>query len=195
MKLGGISESVQGSYLTARVTELVRRRATWLIFLYIMESITVSVIGFFENVLSSVIALSFFIPLLTATGGNAGSQTATLVIRSLATGEAHRYDFLRIIGKELVSSTLLALTIAPVGFGIAYMISHNLLVASIVSLALPVIVVVASLMGVLLPFIAMAIRADPAVISAPLISTVSDITGLTIYFTIASLLLKTLGLQ
>ncbi len=195
LKLGGISESVQGSYLTARVTELVRRRATWLIFLYIMESITVSVIGFFENVLSSVIALSFFIPLLTATGGNAGSQTATLVIRSLATGEAHRYDFLRIIGKELVSSTLLALTIAPVGFGIAYMISHNLLVASIVSLALPVIVVVASLMGVLLPFIAMAIRADPAVISAPLISTVSDITGLTIYFTIASLLLKTLGLQ
>ncbi len=194
LKFGGLGESVRGSYLTARVTELVRRRATWLIFLYVMESITVSVIGFFENVLSSVIALSFFIPLLTATGGNAGSQAATLVIRSLATGEARPYDFLRIVGKEVVSSSLLALTISPVGFLLAYTISHNIVVASIVALSLPCIVVVASLMGVLLPFIAMAIKTDPAIISAPLISTVSDITGLTIYFTIASILLKLLGL-
>ncbi len=195
LKFGGIGETVRGSYLTARVTELARRRATWLIILYLLESITVSVISSFEHVISSFVALSFFIPLLTATGGNAGSQAATLVIRSLATGEAHPHDFLRILGKELISSTLLAFTVAPVGFLVALAISHKLLIAFIVALALPFIVVVASLMGVLLPFIAMVIKADPAVISAPLISTISDITGLTIYFTIATLLLQGLGLS
>ena len=195
LKFGGIGETVRGSYLTARVTELARRRATWLIVLYLLESITVSVIGSFEHVISSLVALSFFIPLLTATGGNAGSQAATLVIRSLATGEAHPYDFLRILGKELLSSTLLALTVAPVGFLVALMISHKIFIAFIVALALPFIVIVASLMGVLLPFIAMLIKADPAVISAPLISTISDITGLTIYFTIATLLLHSLGIS
>ena len=195
LKFGGIGETVRGSYLTARVTELARRRATWLIVLYLLESITVSVISSFEHVISSLVALSFFIPLLTATGGNAGSQAATLVIRSLATGEAHPYDFLRILGKELLSSTLLALTVAPVGFLVALMISHKIFIAFIVAVALPFIIIVASLMGVLLPFIAMLIKADPAVISAPLISTISDITGLTIYFTIAALLLHSLGIS
>ncbi len=189
LKFGGISEVVRGSYLTARVTELVRRRATWLIVLYLLQSITVYVISSFEHVISGLVALSFFIPLLIDTGGNVGSQAATLVIRSLATGEAHPYDFLRILGKELLSSALLALTVAPVAFLVSLMTSRKVLIALIVALALLFIVIVASLMGALLPFIAMLIKVDPAIISAPLITTVSDIAGLTIYFTIASLLL------
>lgn len=189
LKFGGFSEAVRGSYLTARVIELARRRATWLIVLYLLESITVSVIGSFEHVISSFVALSFFIPLLTDTGGNAGSQAATLVIRSLAIGEARPYDFLRILGKELLSSMLLALMVSPIGFMIALAVSHNIFVALIVALALPSIVVVASLMGVLLPFIAISFKVDPAVISAPLITTISDVIGLTMYFTIASFIL------
>ncbi len=195
LKFGGLWESVRGSYVTARAIELAKRRATWLILLYILESITVSVISMFESVISSLVALSFFIPLLTDTGGNAGSQAATLVIRSLATGEAKPYDFLRIVLKEISSSALLALMVAPVGFLIAYLISRSLLIALIVSLALPFIVVVASLMGVILPFIAMVIKADPAVISAPLITTVSDVVGLSIYFTIATVLMKFFGVS
>ncbi|WFO74678.1 magnesium transporter [Desulfurococcaceae archaeon MEX13E-LK6-19] len=185
LKFGGLLEAVKGSYLTARAIELARRRATWLIVLYMLESITVSVISRFESVLASVIALSFFIPLLTDTGGNTGSQSATLVIRSLATGEARISDFFRIIVKELSASSILAMIMAPIGFGIAYAISLNLMVALTVALALSVIIVVASMLGVLLPFIAVMFKLDPALISAPLITTVADITGITLYFTIA----------
>jgi len=195
LKFGGLWETVKGSYVTARPVELAKRRATWLIILYILESITVSVISSFESLISSLVALSFFIPLLTDTGGNAGSQTATLVIRSLATGEAKPYDFLRIISKELTSSFLLALIVAPVGLAIAFIVSHNIVVAIIVSMALPFIVIIASLVGVLLPFMAILIKSDPAIVSAPLITTVSDVLGLTVYFTIANLLLHSLGIS
>ncbi|RLG80609.1 MAG: magnesium transporter [Thermoprotei archaeon] len=190
LKFGGLIKAVKGSYLTAKVTELVKRRATWLLILYMLESITITVISRFEALLASVVALSFFIPLLTDTGGNTGSQSATLVIRSLATGEAWIGDFIRIILKELAASSLLALIIAPIGLGIAFIISWNIMVAITVSLALAAIIIVASLMGVILPFIALALKADPAVVSAPLITTIADVTGITLYFTIASHLLK-----
>ena len=189
LKFGGLIETVKGSYLTAKITDLVKRRATWLIILYILESITVTVISRFEAMIASVVALSFFIPLLTDTGGNTGSQAATLVIRSLATGEARPGDFARIIIKELISSSLLAVIVAPIGFTISYAISLNFPVAVTVSIALASIVVIASLMGVILPFIALLIKSDPAVVSAPLITTVADITGITLYFTIASYLI------
>ena len=123
LKFGGLIETVKGSYLTAKITDLVKRRATWLIILYILESITVTVISRFEAMIASVVALSFFIPLLTDTGGNTGSQAATLVIRSLATGEARPGDFTRIIIKELISSSLLAVIVAPIGFTISYALS------------------------------------------------------------------------
>ncbi len=189
LKFGGIIKAIKGSYLTAKITELVKRRAIWLIILYMLESITITVISRFETLLASVVALSFFIPLLTDTGGNTGSQSATLVIRSLATGEARVSDFIRIFFKELAASSLLALIISPIGFVIAYTISHQILIALTVSIALGVIIVIASLVGITLPFIALLFKFDPAVISAPLITTVADVTGITLYFTIASYLL------
>lgn len=190
LKFGGFIEAVKGSYLTAKPLELARRRALWLIVLYMLESVTVTVISRFEDILASIIALSFFIPLLIDTGGNTGSQSATMVIRSLAIGEARPADITRIVLKELATSTVLALIMAPIGFTIAYTISQSTLVALTVSLALSTTIVVASLLGVLLPFTALLLKIDPALVSAPLITTIADVVGITLYFTIAIHLLK-----
>ncbi len=185
---GGIPK-IREPYLTARIVELVRKRAVWLVFLYLTEAVTISILSFYEKVLASVIALSFFIPLLTDTGGNAGSQSATLVIRSLATGEVRFSDIPRVILKESATSLALGLILSPLAFTLSYVIAHNLLVSIVVSLSIVLVVYVASMIGALLPLIASKLGIDPAVISAPLITTIADSIGLTLYFTLAILFL------
>ena len=185
---GGVPK-IREPYLTARVMELVRKRAVWLIFLYLTEAITISILSFYERVLATIIALSFFIPLLTDTGGNAGSQSATLVIRSLATGEVRFSDIPRIIVKETLTSLTLGLILSPLAFTLSYLIAHNIMVSIVVSLSIVLVVYVASMIGALLPLIAARIGIDPAVISAPLITTMADSIGLTLYFTLAIMFL------
>jgi len=185
---GGVPK-IREPYLTARVMELVRKRAVWLIFLYLTEAVTISILSFYERVLATVIALSFFIPLLTDTGGNAGSQSATLVIRSLATGEVRFSDIPRIIVKETLTSLTLGLILSPLAFTLSYLIAHSIMVSIIVSLSIILVVYVASMIGALLPLIAARIGIDPAVISAPLITTMADSIGLTLYFTLAIMFL------
>ncbi len=185
---GGMPK-IREPYLTARIMELVRKRAVWLVFLYLAEAVTISILSFYEKVLASVIALSFFIPLLTDTGGNAGSQSATLVIRSLATGEVRFSDIPRIILKESATSLTLGLILSPLAFTLSYIIAHNVLVSIVVSLSIILVVYVASMIGALLPLIASKLGIDPAVISAPLITTMADSIGLTLYFTLAILFL------
>lgn len=185
---GGVPK-IREPYLTARVMELVRKRAVWLIFLYLTEAVTISILSFYERVLATVIALSFFIPLLTDTGGNAGSQSATLVIRSLATGEVRFSDIPRIIVKETLTSLTLGLILSPLAFTLSYLIAHSIMVSIIVSLSIVLVVYVASMIGALLPLIAARIGIDPAVISAPLITTMADSIGLTLYFTLAIMFL------
>ncbi len=188
VKFGGMPK-IREPYLTARIVELVRKRAVWLIFLYLTEAVTISILSFYEKVLASVIALSFFIPLLTDTGGNAGSQSATLVIRSLATGEIRFSDIPRIIIKESTTSLLLGLILSPLAFTLSYSIAHIINVSIVVSLAIILVVFVASMIGALLPLIAARVGIDPAVISAPLITTIADSIGLTLYFTLAIIIL------
>ena len=185
---GGIPK-IREPYLTARIIELVRKRAVWLVFLYLTEAVTISILSFYEKVLASVIALSFFIPLLTDTGGNAGSQSATLVIRSLATGEVRFSDIPRVVLKESATSLALGLILSPLAFTLSYVIAHNLLVSVVVSLSIVLVVYVASMIGALLPLVASKLGIDPAVISAPLITTIADSIGLTLYFTLAILFL------
>jgi len=136
---GGVPK-IREPYLTARVMELVRKRAVWLIFLYLTEAVTISILSFYERVLATVIALSFFIPLLTDTGGNAGSQSATLVIRSLATGEVRFSDIPRIIVKETLTSLTLGLILSPLAFTLSYLIAHSIMVSIIVSLSIVLVV-------------------------------------------------------
>lgn len=185
---GGVPK-IREPYLTARVMELVRKRAVWLIFLYLTEAVTISILSFYERVLATIIALSFFIPLLTDTGGNAGSQSATLVIRSLATGEVRFSDIPRIIVKETLTSLTLGLILSPLAFTLSYLIAHSIMVSIVVSLSIVLVVYVASMIGALLPLIAARMGIDPAVISAPLITTMADSIGLTLYFTLAIMFL------
>ncbi|RLI05974.1 magnesium transporter [Candidatus Bathyarchaeota archaeon] len=190
-RFGGYVETVKSPYLTARISELVKKRAVWLIILCLLEAITVNILSNFESVISAIVALSFFIPLLDDVGGNVGSQSASFIIRSLATGDVTVYDVLKITIKESVVSLCLGLILSPIVFVLGFLISKNIEVPIILSVAIIAIVFVASIIGGLLPILAAKIKIDPATISAPLITTIADITGLTLYFTLASLFLLT----
>jgi len=188
-RFGGYMEAVKSPYLAARISELVRKRAVWLIVLCLLEAITVNILSSFESVISTIVALSFFIPLLDDVGGNVGSQSASFIIRSLATGDVTIHDILKITIKESVVSLCIGLILSPIVFVLGFVISKSVRVSIILSVAIVAIVFVASIIGGLLPILAAKIKVDPATISAPLITTIADITGLTLYFTLASLFL------
>lgn len=193
-RFGGFTREVKAPYLAAKVGSLIEKRSLCLIALCLLEAITVNVLSFFESVISAVVALSFFIPLLCDIGGNSGSQTASFVIRSLATGDVSIHDALRIATKEAIVSLGLGLTLSPVLFALGYAITWNARIALLLSIVVVAIVFVASMVGGLLPLISVRLGLDPAASSAPLITTIADIVGLTLYFTMASLWVLPAGL-
>ncbi len=176
-------------YLTTRVKDLFKKRFMWLLLLYLTENITARIVSSFSDMISKVAILAAFIPTILDTGGNAGSQSAVLITRALALGELTVKDVLRVLAKEFLTSMLLALTIAPIAFLFAYGVSFNIMVSIAVSLAVAFVVIASSVIGGLLPLFAVALKIDPAVISAPLLTTIADIIGLTIYFITVSMVL------
>jgi magnesium transporter len=184
-KFGGLARRITAPYLTAKIAELVRKRAPWLIFLCILESITANILHVFEGMLSMVIALSFFIPLLVSTGGNTGSQSASFIIRALATGDVLISDVIKILAKESATSLLLGMILSPITFLIGWLIAGEIRIAFLLSIAVIAIVFMASIIGGLLPLLAAKIKVDPPTISGPLIATISDVVGLTLYFVLA----------
>jgi len=164
----------------------VWRRLPWLVALLVAEILSGFVIQRYEAVLGAVLALSYFIPMLTDTGGNMGSQASTLIVRALATGEARARDFLKLMWTELLAALAIAIVLGAVAFAIAFLRVHELKVPLTLGTALSATVLSADIVGFILPFIGKyVLRIDPAVISAPLITTVADVVGLTIYFLIA----------
>ncbi|RLF88402.1 magnesium transporter, partial [Thermococci archaeon] len=187
--LGGLPKMEDYRYLTARPTSLFRKRFLWLLAIYLVESVTARIIKGFGVMISETAIIAAFIPLILATGGNVGSQASTLVVRALALGEVTPRDYLRIVLKELSTSILISPAIASVGFVFAYTISLDLRISLIVSLALGLVTITADITGALLPLLATIFKVDPATISSPLIATISDVSGLVVYLTLASLLL------
>jgi len=176
-RFGGFTREVKAPYLAARVKTLIEKRALCLIALCLLEALTVNVISMFERVISAVVALSFFIPLLCDIGGNSGSQTASFVIRSLATGDVDVHDALRVAAKEAavslgLGSLGLGLILSPVLFALGYAITRSLQVATLLAVVVVVVVFVASMVGGLLPLISAKLGLDPAASSAPLITTI-----------------------
>lgn len=170
--------------LKAKVIHLYKKRILWLTALVFMNVFSGAAISSFENIIQSVVSLVFFLPLLIDSGGNAGAQSATLMIRSLATGEVQIKDWLKLIGKEFIVSLLLGVTMA---FGVAIVASFRAPeIIAVVSLTMVLTVMTGSLIGLLLPFIFTKLNLDPATASAPLITSVADICGVLIYFSIAS---------
>ena len=182
-KFGSFREAIVNP-LKARAFYLYKQRVVWLTALVFMNVFSGAAISFFENVIEAVVSLVFFLPLLIGSGGNAGSQSATLMIRSIAIGDVEMKDWFRLLGKELIVSLLLGLTMAA---GVALIASFRAPeVVLVVATTMILNVMAGSLIGLLLPFVFTKLRLDPATASAPLITSIADITGVLIYFSIAT---------
>ncbi len=176
-------------YHKTSIWVLFKKRVFWLFFLLIAYFFSSSLIAKYENVISSVISLSFFLPMLIGSGGNTGSQSATLIIRALALKEIGFNDCFYIFLKEIIIGFVLGLSLSIVLFIRSYY-WQGLWVALIVSISLILIVVWANLVGSLLPLFLSKLKIDPAVASSPFVTTLIDGTGILIYFSVASLVLK-----
>jgi magnesium transporter len=188
-RLGG-SEPLEQPYFSVPVQVMARKRIVWLLLLFFGGTLTSSVMSLFEDELSSVLALSYFIPLLIGTGGNAGSQTVSTIIRALGVGEVEWDDARRAVGRELLTGLLVGSILGVVGFFYALLVWNvSPALAAVVGLTLPVICVWAKTVASLVPIVAERFGIDPTVVSAPLITTVVDATGLAIYFSIAKVII------
>ena len=170
--------------LKAKATFLYQKRILWLTILVFMNIFAGAAISNFEHVIQSMVSLMFFLPLLIGSGGNAGSQSATLMIRSLAVGDVEVSDWLKLIGKEFLVSFLLGISMAAGVSMIASFKSPEIIF--VVASTMVITVMAGSLIGLTIPFIFTKLKIDPATASAPLITSLADITGVWIYFSIAS---------
>ncbi|RLI01671.1 magnesium transporter [Candidatus Bathyarchaeota archaeon] len=188
VKFGGV-EKITTPYIMASIFELTKKRVAWLIFLCLIEVIVAGVLSFYGKIISTIVALSFFIPLISSTGGNSGIQASIFIIRGLAVGEVSISDALRVLVKESLTSLFLSLLLSPLTFFLGFLIAKNIWVALTLSISLILIIFTVNIVGSLLPMLAAKVGIDPATISAPLIATIADLVGLLIYFTVATILL------
>ena len=176
-------------YFDNPIFRVVRKRIGWLLLLFVAETLTGTVLRYYENELSAVVALSFFIPLLIGTGGNAGSQTVTTIIRSIALGEIRLRQAGRVLAREMSTGIMIGLLIGTVAFGRALLWGAHAPLALTVAITVLAICTWSTTVGSLIPIAAERLGVDPAVLSAPLITTLVDATGLVIYFSIAKIIL------
>lgn len=183
---GAINQSVR----RASIPTLYRARISWLVLLVFGNLLSGFGIAYFEDTIAAHIVLIFFLPLLIASGGNAGSQASTLMVRAMATGDVRSKDWAKLLGREALVSMLLGLSMALAVSGLGFF-RGGPEIALVVALSMVLIVVVGSLIGMSLPFILSRFNLDPATASAPLVTSIADATGVVIYFTIASVVLFT----
>jgi magnesium transporter len=192
-QLQGASSPLDTPYLQSSVFMLWRKRSVWLLMLFVAEAYTSTVIKSFEEQLEAAIALAFFIPLLIGTGGNTGTQITSTLVRAMALGEVGLKDLGAILRKEISASVLIALTIGTAGFIRAWMLGVGTEVMMVVSLTLIAITVWSAIVSSIIPMVLRRVNIDPAVVSAPFITTLIDGTGLLIYFEIAKVMLTDLA--
>jgi magnesium transporter len=186
---GGGSEPLGRPYLTVSTMYLARTRAAWLLILVLAATLTVNVLRYFEDALETIVTLTLFIPLLIDMGGNVGSQSATIIVRAMAIGEVRPADFARVVLREMRVGGLLGMMIGLIAF-IPVMFFFGPGIGKVISLSLFSICAIAALVGSVLPLLAKRIGVDPAVVSAPIVTTLVDATGLIIYFLIAGAVLE-----
>lgn len=196
-RFGG-SEALGEPYMGLSTTRMIRKRAGWLVVLFLGEMLTATAMGFFEHEIARALVLALFIPLIISSGGNAGSQASTLVIRALALGEMSLRDWWKVARRELVSGLALGGILGTIGFfriaGWSLFTNlygpHWLLVAVTVGVALVGVVLWGALVGSMLPFVLRRLGFDPATSSAPFVATLVDVTGLVIYFSVGLVILR-----
>lgn len=197
-KIGG-TEALDEPYLDIGILKLVKKRASWLVILFLGEMLTATAMQFFQHEIEAATVLALFIPLIMSSGGNSGSQASTLIIQAMALGEVTLTDWWRVMRRELVSGAMLGVILGLIGllrivlwqqlhiydYGI-----HWKLVGTTICFSLMGIVLWGSLMGSMLPLILKRLRLDPAASSAPFVATLVDVTGIIIYFSVAYFFLK-----
>jgi magnesium transporter len=197
-KIGG-TEALDAPYLEIGLSKLVRKRAGWLIILFLSEMLTATAMGHYQDEIAKAVVLSLFIPLIMSSGGNSGSQASTLIIQAMALGELTILDWWKVMRRELVSGFTLGAILGTIGFlriviwqtfkifdyGI-----HAMRLAGVIFFSLIGIVLWGSLMGSMLPIILKSLRLDPATSSAPFVATLVDVTGIVIYFSVAYIFFK-----
>lgn len=196
-KMGGM-EALGEPYLDIGLGSMIKKRAGWLMALFIGEMFTATAMSHYEHDIAKAVVLALFIPLVISSGGNSGSQATTLIIRAMALGEVRLRDWWRVFSRELVAGISLGVILGLIGFARILLWpgketlygEHYFLVALTVSLSLVGIVLWGTLAGSMLPFILRRFGLDPATSSAPFVATLVDVTGLIIYFTVASMFLK-----
>ncbi|MGE5807046.1 MAG: magnesium transporter, partial [Ignavibacteria bacterium] len=195
-KLAAVA-ALEEPYSTIPVLKMVKKRAFWLTILFVSQVLTAVAMGFFKDELDKAVVLSIFIPLVISSGGNSGSQAATLVIRAMAIGEVALSDWWLIMRREILSGLLLGCILGVIGFFQVVVLSNFInsiqeywfLIGLTVAFSLVVIVLWGSLSGSMLPIILKKLGLDPATSSAPLVATMVDVTGLVIYFSVAIIFL------
>jgi magnesium transporter len=196
-KIGGM-EALHEPYLEISFFEMVKKRAGWLAALFLGEMLTATAMTRYEEEISRAVVLAVFIPLIISSGGNSGSQATTLVIRAMALGEVRIRDWWTVAWREIRSGLLLGTVLAAIGFARILIWQavagsygeHYVLLATTVAISLIGVVLFGTIAGSMLPFILRKAGVDPASASAPFVATLVDVTGLVIYFTMASLILR-----
>lgn len=197
-KFGGM-DALDEAYMDIHLFKMVRKRAIWLVILFFSEMMTTGAMGFFQDEIARAVVLVLFIPLIISSGGNSGSQAATLIIRAMALGEVTLRDWWRVMRREFMAGLLLGIILGTIGF-FRIALWHNAhwhdfgphwrLVGLTVGFSLLGIVLWGSLSGSMLPFLLRRLGLDPATSSAPFVATLVDVTGLIIYFMVAAFILQ-----
>jgi magnesium transporter len=196
-KMGG-SEALDAPYLQVGMLEMIRKRGGWLSALFLGELLTATAMGYYEKEIARAAVLAIFVPLIISSGGNSGSQATTLIIRALALSEVRLRDWWRVFRRELGAGLGLGAILGALGFtriviwhwAFGSYGEHGLLIAVTVAMSLVGVVLWGTLIGSSLPFVLRRLGFDPASASAPFVATLVDVTGLIIYFTVASLILR-----
>ena len=192
-------EALDEPYMTIPLLRMVKKRATWLVILFLGEMLTATAMQGYNGEIEKAAILALFLPLIISSGGNSGSQATTLVIRAMALGELRLRDWFRVVRKELLSGISLGLILGTIGFfritlwqylHIFDYGKYHWLVACTVGVALVGVVLWGTLSGAMLPFLLRRCGLDPAASSAPFVATLVDVTGLIIYFNVALFILR-----
>jgi magnesium transporter len=197
VKIGGM-EALDGPYLEVTFGQMVRKRAGWLAILFVGEMLTATAMGFFSAEIERAVVLALFIPLIISSGGNSGSQATTLVIRAMALGEIRLRDWYRVIRRELAAGVALGTILGIIGISRIFLWHalrgtygpHYVVVALTIGCSLVGVVLFGTTAGSMLPFLLRRCGLDPASASAPFVATLVDVTGLIIYFSVASVILR-----
>lgn len=189
IQLGVAVNPLESTYSSTLPVELFQKRIGWLLILILVNLISAAVIANYEEQLLEYITLALFMPLVIASGGNSGAQSATLMVRAIATGDLKASDWAGALTKEILVGILMGCAMGGLAFLVGWLYGGESTIAQVIGLSMLAIVLVANLFGALLPFALERIRIDPAVASSPLITSIMDVLGLIIYFSIAVLIL------